>query len=70
MIRERRVAEGLLISSISSLLPLRSWIGLPSRAPAAVRELYRTADPIPDLKLGVYDLKLARVTSHQQRINS
>jgi mannose-6-phosphate isomerase-like protein (cupin superfamily) len=31
-------------------------------APAAVSELYRTADPIPDLKPGVYDLNLARVT--------
>jgi quercetin dioxygenase-like cupin family protein len=31
-------------------------------APAAVRELYRTATPIPDLKLGGYDLNLTRVT--------
>src|ERR1700730_1820469 len=31
-------------------------------APAAVRELYRTANPIPDLKPGVYDLNLTRVT--------
>jgi quercetin dioxygenase-like cupin family protein len=31
-------------------------------APAAVRELYRTADPIPDLKPGSYDLNLTRVT--------
>jgi quercetin dioxygenase-like cupin family protein len=31
-------------------------------APAAVRELYRTADPIPDLKPGGYDLNLTRVT--------
>ena len=28
----------------------------------AVRELYRTADPIPDLKPGGYDLNLTRVT--------
>jgi quercetin dioxygenase-like cupin family protein len=31
-------------------------------APAAVRELYRTASPIPDLKPGGYDLNLTRVT--------
>jgi quercetin dioxygenase-like cupin family protein len=32
------------------------------QAPAAVRELYRTAAPIPDLKPGGYDLNLTRVT--------
>ena len=31
-------------------------------APAAVKELYRTATPIPDLKPGGYDLNLTRVT--------
>ena len=31
-------------------------------APAVVRELYRTAAPIPDLKPGGYDLNLTRVT--------
>jgi quercetin dioxygenase-like cupin family protein len=31
-------------------------------APAAVRELYRTANSIPDLKPGGYDLNLTRVT--------
>jgi quercetin dioxygenase-like cupin family protein len=31
-------------------------------APAAVRELYRTPHPIPDLKPGGYDLNLTRVT--------
>src|SRR6476469_718067 len=31
-------------------------------APAAVRELYRTSNPIPDLKPGDYDLNLTRVT--------
>ena len=31
-------------------------------APAAVRELYHTANPIPDLKSGIYDLNLTRVT--------
>src|SRR5258708_28783346 len=30
-------------------------------APAVVRELYRTAAPIPDLKPGGYDLNLTRV---------
>jgi quercetin dioxygenase-like cupin family protein len=31
-------------------------------APATVKELYRTAAPIPDLKPGSYDLNLTRVT--------
>jgi quercetin dioxygenase-like cupin family protein len=31
-------------------------------APAAVRELYRTETPIPDLKPGGYDLNLTRIT--------
>jgi mannose-6-phosphate isomerase-like protein (cupin superfamily) len=31
-------------------------------APAAARELYRTPNPIPDLKPGGYDLNLTRVT--------
>ena len=31
-------------------------------APAAVRELYRTAAPLPDLKPGSYDLDLTRAT--------
>jgi quercetin dioxygenase-like cupin family protein len=31
-------------------------------APAILKELYRTATPIPDLKPGSYDLNLARVT--------
>jgi quercetin dioxygenase-like cupin family protein len=31
-------------------------------APATVRELYRTAAPIPDLKPGGYDVNLTRVT--------
>jgi quercetin dioxygenase-like cupin family protein len=38
-------------------------LGRPAEtAPAAVRELYRTATPIPDLKPGGYDLNLTRVT--------
>ena len=31
-------------------------------APAVVKEIYRTAEPIPDLKPGGYDLNLTRVT--------
>jgi mannose-6-phosphate isomerase-like protein (cupin superfamily) len=31
-------------------------------APAVVRELYRTENPIPDLKPGGYDLNLTRIT--------
>ena len=38
-------------------------LGQPTEtAPAVVRELYRTANPIPDLKTGGYDLNLTRVT--------
>jgi quercetin dioxygenase-like cupin family protein len=38
-------------------------LGRPAEAaPAAVRELYSTANPIPDLKPGGYDLNLTRVT--------
>src|ERR1700694_2819221 len=38
-------------------------LGRPAETePAAVRELYRTAAPIPDLKPGGYDLNLTRVT--------
>ena len=31
-------------------------------SPAAVKELYRTAAPIPDLKPGSYDINLSRIT--------
>src|SRR5438034_3331263 len=38
-------------------------LGQPAEtAPAVVRELYRTANPLPDLKPGGYDLNLTRVT--------
>src|SRR2546429_239680 len=38
-------------------------LGQPAETtPAVVRELYRTANPIPDLKPGGYDLNLTRVT--------
>jgi quercetin dioxygenase-like cupin family protein len=34
----------------------------PETPPAAVKELYRTAAPLPDLKPGSYDINLTRVT--------
>lgn len=38
-------------------------LGRPAEtAPAVVKELYRAASPIPDLKSGSYDLNLTRVT--------
>ena len=38
-------------------------LGQPAEtAPAVVRELYRTANPIPDLKPGGYELNLTRIT--------
>jgi quercetin dioxygenase-like cupin family protein len=38
-------------------------LGRPAEtAPAAVRELYRTTNPLPDLQPGGYDLNLTRVT--------
>ena len=38
-------------------------LGRPTETPpAAVKELYRTVQPIPDLKPGIYDLNLTRVT--------
>jgi quercetin dioxygenase-like cupin family protein len=38
-------------------------LGLPAETPpAAVKELYRTVQPVPDLKPGNYDLNLTRVT--------
>jgi quercetin dioxygenase-like cupin family protein len=43
------------------LLAPAAELGQPT-APAAVRELYRTVAPIPDLKPGGYDLNLTRVT--------
>src|SRR5437879_2621708 len=40
-------------------------LGRPAQtAPAVVRELYRTANPIPDLKPGGYALNLTRTTFH------
>jgi quercetin dioxygenase-like cupin family protein len=44
------------------LVPVADLDRPAATAPAAVRELYRTAAPIPDLKPGSYDLNLTRVT--------
>jgi quercetin dioxygenase-like cupin family protein len=44
------------------LVPAADLGGPVETAPAAVRELYRTATPIPDLQSGGYDLNLTRVT--------
>jgi quercetin dioxygenase-like cupin family protein len=44
------------------LAPAADLNGADEAAPAVVRELYRTAAPIPDLKPGSYDLNLTRVT--------
>jgi quercetin dioxygenase-like cupin family protein len=44
------------------LAPAGDLGGPAETAPAAVRELYRTANPIPDLKPGGYDFNLTRVT--------
>src|SRR6266568_1653634 len=50
-VHRRRAAERRQLFSTSSLC-----LGRPvEAAPAAVRELYRTASPIPDLKPGGYD---------------
>src|ERR1700680_2953956 len=44
-----------------SLAPAVDWGRPAETAPAGVTELYRTANPIPDLKPGGYDLNLTRV---------
>src|SRR5258705_8402807 len=44
------------------LAPAADLDRLAETPPAVVRELYRTANPIPDLKPGGYDLNLTRVT--------
>src|SRR5436190_2110050 len=44
-------------------LPTVTDLGRPAETPpAAVKELYRTVQPSPDLKPGSYDLNLTRVT--------
>lgn len=44
------------------LIPAADLDRTAETAPAALRELYRTATPIPDLKPGGYDLNLTRIT--------
>ena len=44
------------------LAPAGDLDGPAATAPAVVKELYRTASPIPDLKPGGYDLNLTRIT--------
>ena len=44
------------------LVPAADLNGPAETAPAEVRELFRTAAPIPDLKPGSYDFNLTRVT--------
>lgn len=50
-------------SLLHFLLAPATDLGQPAEAaPAVVKELFRTARPIPDLKAGSYDLNLTRVT--------
>jgi quercetin dioxygenase-like cupin family protein len=50
-------------SALHFLLAPRAALEQPAEAtPATVRELYRTPEPIPDLKPGSYDFNLTRVT--------
>ena len=50
-------------SLLHFLLAPAADLGQPAEvAPASVKELFRTAGPIPDLKVGSYDLNLTRVT--------
>lgn len=50
-------------SALHFLLAPGAALEQPAEAPpAAVRELYRTPEPLPDLKPGSYDLNLTRVT--------
>ena len=44
------------------LVPVEDLDRPAETAPAAMRELYRTETPIPDLKPGGYDLNLTRIT--------
>src|SRR5262249_32964824 len=50
-------------SALHFLLAPASALDRPAEtAPASVKELYRTAAPIPDLKPGTYELNLTRIT--------
>lgn len=55
--------SGAPSTSLHFFLVPAGELGRPAEtAPAVVKELYRTASPIPDLKSGNYDLNLTRVT--------
>ncbi len=55
-------SEGPSTFLLFSLAPAVDLDRPAETAPAAVKELYRTAAPIPDLKPGRYDLNLTRIT--------
>jgi hypothetical protein len=58
-----KAAGGGPSSALHFLLAPVAALGQPAATvPAAVTELYRTPAPIPDLKPGIYDLNLTRVT--------
>jgi mannose-6-phosphate isomerase-like protein (cupin superfamily) len=60
---ELKPASGAPSTLLQFLLSPASDLDRPTATgPAAVRELYRTAVPIPDLKPGAYDLNLTQVT--------
>jgi quercetin dioxygenase-like cupin family protein len=58
-----KAGSGGLSSFLHFILAPAADLDRPAEsAPATVRELYRTAAPIPDLKPGGYDVNLTRVT--------
>jgi quercetin dioxygenase-like cupin family protein len=60
---ELKVVGGAPSVMLQFLLSTASDLDRPTTTgPAAVKELYRTAAPIPDLKSGPYDLNLTQVT--------
>jgi hypothetical protein len=81
MIRERRVAEGLLISSISSLLPLRSWINISlvsvvnveklvtRQVPTAIWRCLRLLSPSRRLEKARLDIAVIREVPVSKRHN-
>jgi quercetin dioxygenase-like cupin family protein len=54
--------EGMFLASGKLLVPIADQDQPVETTPAIVKELFRTAAPIPDLKPGSYDLNLTRVT--------
>jgi len=60
---ELKATSGSPSVALEFFLSPASDLDRPTAAgPAAVKELYRTAGPIPDLKSGPYDLNLTQVT--------